>query len=144
MPPLQRCITPEMRAHFAGAYHVYSLCVRVCVFGVFVYDHTNHLQESTSSSSLPPPGFSRTKATPSTATPPPGIPALTANPQQAGRHSTSSSSAKRQKFVPLMSREGQTRVAMHLPGRHVCQCLGQKHELINNCVECGRIVCSQV
>lgn len=50
----------------------------------------------------------------------------------------------RQKFVPLMSAEGQSRATVQLPGRHTCQCLGQKHTLINNCVECGRIVCSQV
>lgn len=50
----------------------------------------------------------------------------------------------RQAYVPLMSMEGQSRVSTHLPGRHPCQCLAQKHSLINNCVECGRIVCSQV
>ena len=47
-------------------------------------------------------------------------------------------------FVPLMSREGQSKMAMYLPGRHPCQCLAVKHALINNCVKCGRIVCSQV
>jgi hypothetical protein len=28
-------------------------------------------------------------------------------------------------------------------GRHDCQCMGQKHKLINNCIECGRIICEQ-
>ena len=51
---------------------------------------------------------------------------------------------QKNKFVPLMSAEGRSRTTVLLPGRHTCQCLGQKHSLINNCVECGRIVCSQV
>lgn len=28
-------------------------------------------------------------------------------------------------------------------GRHPCQCQATKHELINNCKKCGRIVCAQ-
>lgn len=32
---------------------------------------------------------------------------------------------------------------MLLPGRHPCECLAQKHKLINNCISCGRIVCEQ-
>ena len=51
---------------------------------------------------------------------------------------------QKQKFVPLMSAEGQSRATMQLPGRHACHCLAQKHALINNCIECGRIVCAQV
>lgn len=51
---------------------------------------------------------------------------------------------KNLKFVPLFSKDGKVKsdVAL-LPGRHPCQCLGQKHKLVNNCVECGRIVCVQ-
>lgn len=30
-----------------------------------------------------------------------------------------------------------------LPGRHVCNCEATKHALINNCLNCGRIVCEQ-
>ncbi|CAG7837828.1 unnamed protein product [Allacma fusca] len=30
-----------------------------------------------------------------------------------------------------------------LPGRHRCDCQATKHPLINNCLSCGRIVCSQ-
>ena len=30
-----------------------------------------------------------------------------------------------------------------LPGRKECQCLATKHELVGNCVKCGRIVCQQ-
>ena len=47
------------------------------------------------------------------------------------------------KFVPLYGAEGQARSSVRLPGRHPCECLGQKHQLINNCIECGRIVCMQ-
>lgn len=50
---------------------------------------------------------------------------------------------KSAKFVPLYSSEGQARAAVKLPGRHPCECLGQKHSLVNNCTECGRIVCNQ-
>ena len=48
------------------------------------------------------------------------------------------------KFIPLMSQEGQSRMTPQLPGRHPCQCLAQRHTLVNNCIECGRIVCAQV
>lgn len=30
-----------------------------------------------------------------------------------------------------------------LPGRHACNCEATKHALINNCLNCGRIVCEQ-
>ena len=63
---------------------------------------------------------------------------------QKGSKTSSVTNKQKQKFVPLMSAEGQSRVTVQLPGRHSCQCLGQKHALVNNCVECGRIVCSQV
>ena len=51
---------------------------------------------------------------------------------------------KKQKYVTLQSTEGQTRMTMCFPGRHVCECLAQKHDLVNNCTGCGRIVCAQV
>ncbi|XP_052568652.1 activating signal cointegrator 1 isoform X2 [Peromyscus californicus insignis] len=50
---------------------------------------------------------------------------------------------KKTKFVNLYTREGQDKLAVLLPGRHPCDCLGQKHRLINNCLVCGRIVCEQ-
>ncbi|XP_045150891.1 activating signal cointegrator 1 [Echinops telfairi] len=50
---------------------------------------------------------------------------------------------KKTKFVNLYTKEGQDRLAVLLPGRHPCDCLGQKHKLINNCLICGRIVCEQ-
>lgn len=50
---------------------------------------------------------------------------------------------KKPKFVSLYSKEGKARTVVKIPGRHVCECQGMKHELINNCLECGRIVCAQ-
>lgn len=50
---------------------------------------------------------------------------------------------KTARFVPLYGDEGEARSSVRLPGRHPCECLGQKHQLINNCTECGRIVCMQ-
>ena len=57
---------------------------------------------------------------------------------------SSSTGRQKQKYVPLLSAEGQSRATMQLPGRHACHCLAQKHALVNNCIECGRIVCAQV
>ncbi|XP_004687741.2 PREDICTED: activating signal cointegrator 1 isoform X2 [Condylura cristata] len=54
-----------------------------------------------------------------------------------------SSLKKKTKFVSLYTKEGQDRLAVLIPGRHPCDCLGQKHKLINNCLICGRIVCEQ-
>ena len=48
------------------------------------------------------------------------------------------------KFVPLFSKDGKMDdTVMMLPGRNKCECQAQKHDLINNCIKCGRIVCSQ-
>ncbi|XP_072138383.1 activating signal cointegrator 1 [Mobula birostris] len=55
----------------------------------------------------------------------------------------SSSSKKKTKYLSLYTKEGEDRLAVILPGRHPCECLGQTHKLINNCLGCGRIVCVQ-
>ncbi|XP_054244080.1 activating signal cointegrator 1 [Indicator indicator] len=60
-----------------------------------------------------------------------------------GAGSSSSSCRRKAKFVSLYSREGQDRLAVLLPGRHPCECLAQRHRLLNNCLLCGRIVCQQ-
>ncbi|KFR11691.1 Activating signal cointegrator 1, partial [Opisthocomus hoazin] len=57
--------------------------------------------------------------------------------------SSSNSSKKKPKYVSLYTKEGQDKLAVLIPGRHTCECLGQKHKLINNCLVCGRIVCEQ-
>ncbi|XP_029980505.1 activating signal cointegrator 1 isoform X2 [Sphaeramia orbicularis] len=62
---------------------------------------------------------------------------------RAQENSSMSSTKKKNKFVNLYAKEGQDRLAVLLPGRHACECLGQKHKLINNCISCGRIVCEQ-
>ncbi|TRZ04272.1 hypothetical protein DNTS_017736 [Danionella cerebrum] len=53
-----------------------------------------------------------------------------------------SSEKKKNKFVNLYAKEGGDKLAVLLPGRQPCECLAQKHRLINNCLSCGRIVCS--
>ncbi|XP_075753593.1 activating signal cointegrator 1 [Pelodiscus sinensis] len=63
--------------------------------------------------------------------------------EMGGAGSISSSSKKKAKFVNLYTKEGQDKLAVLIPGRHSCECLGQKHKLINNCLTCGRIVCEQ-
>ncbi|XP_046753598.1 activating signal cointegrator 1 [Diprion similis] len=50
---------------------------------------------------------------------------------------------KKTKFVNLYSPEGRDRETIMLKGRHKCNCEAKKHSLINNCISCGRIVCSQ-
>lgn len=65
---------------------------------------------------------------------------------KAGNEEVESVSAKgkgKTKFVPLFGKEGLARTAVYLPGRHECQCLAGRHQLVGNCTECGRIVCQQ-
>ncbi|XP_043999281.1 activating signal cointegrator 1 isoform X2 [Gambusia affinis] len=62
---------------------------------------------------------------------------------RAQENSNTSSTKKKTKFVNLYAKEGQDKLAVLLPGRHACECLAQKHALINNCLSCGRIVCDQ-
>ncbi|KGL73888.1 Activating signal cointegrator 1, partial [Tinamus guttatus] len=61
----------------------------------------------------------------------------------SGASSSTNSSKKKAKYVNLYTKEGQDKLAVLIPGRHTCECLGQKHKLINNCLVCGRIVCEQ-
>ncbi|XP_055331472.1 activating signal cointegrator 1-like isoform X1 [Paramacrobiotus metropolitanus] len=49
---------------------------------------------------------------------------------------------KKKEFINMLQvHEGSLEII--LPGRHPCQCLCTKHDLINNCLSCGRIVCVQ-
>ncbi|XP_043258370.1 activating signal cointegrator 1 isoform X1 [Colletes gigas] len=50
---------------------------------------------------------------------------------------------KKTKFVNLYSQEGKDRTTILLTGRHKCDCEAKRHSLINNCLNCGRIVCMQ-
>lgn len=63
--------------------------------------------------------------------------------QESSSVGSSNSSKKKPKFVSLYTKEGQDKLAVLIPGRHACECLGQKHKLVNNCLVCGRIVCEQ-
>ncbi|XP_041849448.1 activating signal cointegrator 1 [Melanotaenia boesemani] len=63
--------------------------------------------------------------------------------RRAQESGNTSSTKKKTKFVNLYAKEGQDKLAVLLPGRHACECLAQKHKLINNCISCGRIVCEQ-
>eukprot|EP00112_Aurelia_sp_Birch-Aquarium-sp1_P004748 Seg154.6 transcript_id=Seg154.6/GoldUCD/mRNA.D3Y31 product="Activating signal cointegrator 1" protein_id=Seg154.6/GoldUCD/D3Y31 len=58
---------------------------------------------------------------------------------------TAKAKKKSPKFVSLYTAEGKSRAEeiMVVPGRHGCECAGQKHKLVSNCLECGRIVCEQ-
>ncbi|XP_047437437.1 activating signal cointegrator 1 [Mugil cephalus] len=63
--------------------------------------------------------------------------------RRAQENTSTPSSKKKNKYINLFAKEGQDRLAVLLPGRHGCECLAQKHKLINNCISCGRIVCEQ-
>uniref|UniRef100_A0A1Q3F612 Putative activating signal cointegrator 1 n=1 Tax=Culex tarsalis TaxID=7177 RepID=A0A1Q3F612_CULTA len=54
----------------------------------------------------------------------------------------SSTTKKRTKYVNLYDQEGRANVVL-LKGRHLCDCQAAKHKLVNNCLQCGRIVCEQ-
>ncbi|KAK6639825.1 hypothetical protein RUM43_008100 [Polyplax serrata] len=50
---------------------------------------------------------------------------------------------KKNKYVNLYSEEGEKKDVILLKGRHWCECQASKHKLVNNCLKCGRIVCTQ-
>lgn len=54
-----------------------------------------------------------------------------------------SKTKKKTKYVNLYSQEGKNAQVVMLKGRHRCECQASKHELINNCLQCGRVVCRQ-
>lgn len=52
--------------------------------------------------------------------------------------------AKRKtKFYNFYGKDGQTNDVVLLKGRNRCDCQAGKHNLVNNCLSCGRIVCEQ-
>jgi len=51
--------------------------------------------------------------------------------------------SRKNKYVPLYSKDGKAAETVQLPGRHPCECQAVKHPLVNNCLSCGRIVCAQ-
>ncbi|CAH8451384.1 unnamed protein product [Heterobilharzia americana] len=63
---------------------------------------------------------------------------LTASSRNVGKKK------QKTKFYPLFCEGAHSdQLVSLLPGRHPCQCLATKHQLVNNCVNCGRIVCAQ-
>lgn len=67
----------------------------------------------------------------------------TENIQQEEFPKVEKTEKKKTKFVNLYSEEGRDRSTILLPGRHKCSCEAKRHALINNCLNCGRIVCVQ-
>lgn len=56
---------------------------------------------------------------------------------------TSTGAKKKTKYVSLYGEDGKMNDIITLKGRHLCNCEASKHKLINNCMQCGRIVCEQ-
>jgi len=64
--------------------------------------------------------------------------------QQAnGKTQQKSLSKKKTKQINLFSAEGKAKENITLPGQHRCECQAAKHPLIQNCLECGRVICAQ-
>ncbi|EGD72426.1 zinc finger domain-containing protein [Salpingoeca rosetta] len=75
---------------------------------------------------------------------------ISSNVAAASSSSSSSSRAARTsrqkskvKYVDFMDKSGKSAVSDLVPGRQPCECLATTHALINNCLQCGRIVCEQ-
>lgn len=66
------------------------------------------------------------------------------NTKSANENASNSSGAKKKtKYVNLYGDDGKMNDVIMLKGRHLCNCEASKHKLINNCMQCGRIVCEQ-
>ena len=50
---------------------------------------------------------------------------------------------KKPKFNNISSQEGSTDGSVLLEGRRSCSCQATKHDLINNCLSCGKVICKQ-
>lgn len=65
-------------------------------------------------------------------------------PESNNNSNTQSTGAKKKtKFVNLYSNDGKVSETIMLKGRRLCECQASQHKLINNCLNCGRIVCEQ-
>ncbi|XP_065167893.1 activating signal cointegrator 1 [Atheta coriaria] len=53
---------------------------------------------------------------------------------------SSNNKGKKTKFSNFYNHENKSGIRK---GRHPCECQATKHELVNNCTKCGRIVCEQ-
>jgi len=57
---------------------------------------------------------------------------------ETSEDNSKNSKSTKKKFIPLSEIDN-----VLLPGRHKCDCEATTHELICNCLNCGRIVCEQ-
>ncbi|XP_031633586.1 activating signal cointegrator 1 [Contarinia nasturtii] len=62
---------------------------------------------------------------------------------QSNSIATNEITKKKTKYVNLYGENGKMNDVITLKGRHSCNCEASKHKLINNCIQCGRIVCDQ-
>jgi activating signal cointegrator 1 len=65
------------------------------------------------------------------------------NKQNQEDQSSRTGTKKKTKFYNFYGKDGQTNDVVMLKGRVKCDCQATKHELVNNCLNCGRIVCKQ-
>eukprot|EP00045_Choanoeca_perplexa_P017541 m.256361 g.256361 ORF g.256361 m.256361 type:complete len:624 (+) comp17564_c0_seq2:2521-4392(+) len=69
---------------------------------------------------------------------------LTSAPKPVSRVANNAPPTRpKQKFISFMDRNTGQLATDLLPGRRFCECLASKHALVNNCLQCGRIVCEQ-
>lgn len=77
-------------------------------------------------------------------TPPSEDKSKTVNKNENPNTQSSSTGAKKKtKYVNLYGKDGTMNDVVTLKGRHLCDCQAAKHTLVNNCIQCGRIVCEQ-
>lgn len=62
---------------------------------------------------------------------------------QQDDQSTRTGTKKKTKFQNFYGRDGQPNDVVMMKGRVKCDCQASKHDLVNNCLHCGRIVCRQ-
>lgn len=64
-------------------------------------------------------------------------------PNTTSNQKKKESKPKNKKYVNIYTDEGLNRQEVFLKGRHKCNCQASRHGLVNNCLECGRVVCKQ-
>jgi ribosomal protein S15P/S13E len=68
---------------------------------------------------------------------------MTFNQKPSDENQKSTGAKKKTKYYNLYDKDGKLNDVVMLKGRVKCDCQATKHKLINNCLECGRIVCDQ-
>ena len=67
----------------------------------------------------------------------------TSNRKNDDEDQTKTGAKRKTKFYNFYGKDGQTNDIVLLKGRNRCDCQAGKHKLVNNCLNCGRIVCEQ-